>query len=65
MILFPKVMLYIPKARTVGLMGHGGCSNFSVKNRAWIWDNLQLGHGQGTQLMAGHTNQPKSVESPT
>ena len=49
----------------VGLRGHGGCSNFSVKNWAWIWDNLQAEGGQGTQPVVGHTNQPRSVGSPT
>ena len=58
-------MLYIPKVRMVGLMGHGGCPNFSVKNWAWIQDNLQAQGRQGTQLVVGHNNQLKSVGSPT
>ena len=63
--IIPKIMLYIPKVRMVELMGHGGCSNFSMKNWAWVQGNLQAEGRQGTQPVAGHTNQPKSAGSPT
>ena len=44
----------------VGLRGHGGCSNFSVKNWAWTWDNLQVEGGQGTPT-SGRSHQLTKV----